>query len=315
MKYVLGIDGGGTKTRGIVLNQNGEIVKDLTTGPTNYHSSGILKTKETLKNLYDTLISGLSPGDIEHIFLGLAGADLEIDFKRLNQMISEITERPFTLANDIWCAFKASSSENWGAVSIYGTGANAAAISKKGETFGLRALGHILGGGGGGYDIACDALHFAFRSEEGTYKKTKLETEIPKIFDQEQLIDLIDRMHPEFNLSEKDLGKITPLVFDLAEKKDAVSCEILKKYGSMQGKMLCSVIKKADLLEESIPIVIGGSVFKGKSPLFIEAMMHEVKQLNPMAHLVKPQAPPVLGALLYAQEKAGWEVNRPIIEV
>lgn len=314
MKYVIGIDGGGSKTRGIIMKQNGEVFKDITTGPTNYHSSGILKTKETLKNLYDNLTAGLSTKDIQHIFLGLAGADLDVDFKRLNQMISELTREPFTLANDIWCAFKASSSENWGAVSIYGTGANAAAISKNGQSYGLRALGHTLGGGGGGYDIACDALHFAFRSEEGTYKKTKLEKEIPKIFDQKQLTDLIDWMHPEFKLSEKDLGKITPLVFDLAEKKDEVSCEILKKYGSMQGKMLCSVIKKANLLEERIPVVIGGSVYKGSSPLFIEAMMHEVKQLNPMAYLVKAQAPPVLGALLYAQEKAGWEVNRPMIE-
>lgn len=313
MTYVIGIDGGGSKTRGILLSKDGTIHRDISLGPTNYHTIGIEATEKTLSDLINTLCESITPDALAHIYLGLAGADIDVDFKRLGDVVSKITHRPFTIANDIWCAFKASSTENWGAVSIYGTGANAAAVAKNGEVFGLRALGHLLGGGGGGYDIACEALHFGFRSEEGTYIKTALEFKIPEIFGKRIMSDLVPLMHPTFQFTEKHLALITPLVFKLAAGGDSVASEILEKYGRLQGQMLAGVIKRAGLTQGPVPVVIGGSVYKGESPILIDAMMAEVKRVSPAAHVVWPKSPPVLGALLYAQEKAGWEMHRPEI--
>ncbi len=311
MTFVIGIDGGGSKTRGVLFGQDGEIYKDITVGPSNYHVIGIEKVKKTLSDLLESLCLSVSVCDVEHIYFGLAGADIEVDFKQLNNAISSITDRPFTVANDIWCAFKSNALQDWGVVSIYGTGANAAAVGKNGDVFTLRALGHLLGGGGGGYDIACEALHYAFRSEEGTYIKTALEEKIPEIFGKGALSELVSMMHPTFSLSETHFKQITPLVFHLAAKGDKVACEILEKFGRLQGQMVSGVLRKAALTEDKVPVVLGGSIYKGESSIFIDAMMLEIQGVAPHAYVVWPQLPPVAGALIYAQKLAGWSVLHP----
>ena len=60
----------------------------------------------------------------------------------------------------------------------------------------LRALNYHLGGGGGGGDIAYDALHYAFRSNEKTYKHTALARELPILFGYENADDLLNNLYP-----------------------------------------------------------------------------------------------------------------------
>ncbi|WP_311315446.1 BadF/BadG/BcrA/BcrD ATPase family protein [Clostridioides sp. ES-S-0108-01] len=50
MKYLVSIDGGGTKTKFCVSDLDGNILKEHTTGSTNYKSVGIKKTYENINN-------------------------------------------------------------------------------------------------------------------------------------------------------------------------------------------------------------------------------------------------------------------------
>ena len=48
MKYRIGIDGGGTKTLGVLITENGDILGYKEAGPSNFLSVGL---DETVKNL------------------------------------------------------------------------------------------------------------------------------------------------------------------------------------------------------------------------------------------------------------------------
>lgn len=50
MKYLVSIDGGGTKTKFCVSDLDGNILKEHTTGSTNYKSVGVKKTYENINN-------------------------------------------------------------------------------------------------------------------------------------------------------------------------------------------------------------------------------------------------------------------------
>lgn len=310
MDYVLGIDGGGTKTRGILMDLEGNLIKDISVGPSNYHTYGIEKASKAISTLFEEVKKEITINALKFVYLGLSGADVPEDFKILNTALEPIFGAiPFKVENDTWCVLQSAQSQNWGAVSIYGTGANAGAVGETGEKHILRALNYTAGGYGGGYEMAMAALHYAFRSEEETYKKTALECEIPKLLSVKNMDSVVPLVFPEHQIPYEKILKITPLLFELALKEDAVCLEILRHFGQIQGQMVSGVIKRAKLEDKSVPVVLGGSVYKGISSAFIDAMMQEIQKTAPRAYAVKPDLPPVAGAVLCAFGDVGQKVD------
>ncbi len=308
----IGIDGGGTKTRGILADNEGHIIRDVTLGPSNHQIIGYEACRTLLQALKDELLIDIE-SPISFVYLGLSGADTASDFKNLNTLVlSLFPTTPFLVENDSWCVLK-SATPRFGVVSIYGTGANAGAIDKMGNRYILRSLGYALGGYGGGGDLANEALHYAFRADEGTYLPTKLTTEIPKLVGLTTMTELLDLMYPETCVPESFYKQIPPLLFNLADKEDAVAIEILKKMGRIQGEMICPMIEKADLAKESFPVVLGGSVYNGSSSHFIDATMETIWKIAPLASPIRPKLPPVAGALIIALEEIHVNLTTEIL--
>ncbi len=301
MKNVIAFDGGGTKTRGVISDTSGKILADCLGPPSNNHTSGSDETKKVLNALFNKCLAeaGLSTSEISIAFLGLAGLDLPSDFKLLHNICKEIfNDVPFKAVNDAWIIMRSGLSTHWGAVSIYGTGANAAAIHPNGTKSILRALSYQLGGYGGGGDIANEALHHAFRSQEQTGQYSLLEAELPKLLSVNNMDDLATHLFPENRLSFENFRKIPPLVFKLAQKGDSVCKNILQKMGKIQGEMVSGVIKKLHMEALAVPVVLGGSVFNNSFPVFIDSMKKEINKTAPNAYFIVPELPPVAGALL-----------------
>ena len=317
MKYLVGFDGGGTKTRCIIGDLEGNIVSDLTSTSSNYQVIGINKAKQVIENLFADSIecASISKEDIDFVFLGLSGADLEYDFEILYSNLNSIfNDIPFTIENDTWIMLRSGLKEKYGAVSLYGTGANAAALGLDGKKAILRALEYMHGGFGGGMAMTEAAFHYAFRSDEGTYKKTLLEEYLPKVLGLNNIEDVLFKTYPTNTFTIQEMNKIPPLVFELSNKGDVVCQEILMTMGKIQGEMTSGIIKKASLQNEKFPIVVGGSIFKGNSPLFINSMLLEIHKTAPYAYVVYPEYPPVIGAYFYGLDKYHSEIPSHVYE-
>jgi N-acetylglucosamine kinase-like BadF-type ATPase len=308
----IGIDGGGTKTRGVLADNEGHVIRDVTLGPSNHQTIGYDACHSLLQALKEALLSGIDE-PLSFVYLGLSGADTASDFKVLNTIVSSVfPTTPFLVENDSWCVLK-SATPHFGVVSIYGTGANAGAIDKQGHRYILRSLGYALGGYGGGGDLANEALHYAFRADEGTYLPTKLTTEIPKLAGLTNMSELLDLMYPEVSVPESFYKQLPPLLFDLADQNDVVAIEILQKMGRLQGEMICPMIIKADLAKDAFPVVLGGSVYNGSSPHFIDATMETIWKIAPLASPIRPKLPPVAGALIIALEEIHVNLTTEIL--
>lgn len=306
MNYVIGFDGGGTKTRCVLGDLQGNILADAISGPSNHQMTGPDTTKNVLKTLFNQVLTQtqVNKDHISFIFLGLAGADIPSDFELLNGICKDLFGQiPFEVVNDSWIIMRSGTKEPYGAVSIYGTGANAAAINSQGKMSILRALGHPFGAAGGGYEISQDALHYAFRSNEKTYKKTALEDHIPKLMGYKDIESLLSDMYPENKLGQDILRKITPLVFDLAHKGDEVCIEILDRKGRTQGEMINGVIEQSGMTGQAFPIILGGSVFKGVGHTFKNSIARTVHSKSPQADFIFSTLEPVAGAYLFALDR------------
>ncbi|MDF2988967.1 MAG: ATPase [Eubacterium sp.] len=308
MSYVVAIDGGATKTRCLIGDLNGNILGDYTLGASNHQTAGQKQARDILENVYFRTLeqAGLSNDDVRYAYLGLSGADLPSDFKFLNNLCANIFQNvPFKVVNDAWIAMRSGLKDSWGAISICGTGSNAAACSPDGKTTVLNALSYELGNYGGGGHIAEKALHYAFRAYEGTGAETALVKELPVLLGAGNMDELLSEFYPQRLINEADMKNISPLVFSLADKRDIVCQRILVDMGHVLGEIVAGVIKKVGMEDLKVPVVLGGSVYKGTNPLLIDELTTTVHRDVPGAYFIVPVLPPAAGAYLSALDVMG----------
>ena len=312
MKYIVAVDGGGSKTHLVLLSLTGKIFFEKIGEGCSHSSLGSNHLKTVIGNLYQEALqsNNIIDSDIEFIYLGLSGADLESDFEILNNACKEMFEDvPFKVVNDAWIIMRSGLKTPYGAVAISGTGTNSAAINKDGKKAILRSLGFTLGIYGGGLDIAREALHYAFRSEELTYDKTLLEIEIPKLFKKKNMEEIVSLFYPKNTVDRVKFGKLTGLVNSCAVKGDKVSKEILSRMGKFIGLQTVGVIRQVQMDNESFPVVIGGRVFDGESPVLLKEFTNNIISKCPNAYIVKPKYKPVFGAFLSALDVLKIEIR------
>lgn len=312
--YVIGIDGGGTKTRFVVGDLQGHILFDQTSHGSNIYSIGKDKFRELFENtLYNIKHQlNIQNQDIKHIYVGISGADLEEDIQYITQTLNPIfLDVAYTVENDAWPVLRSGLETPYGAVCICGTGTNSACINERGEKAILRALSYTLGTAGGGLEIARKGLHYAFRSEELTYKKTMLEQVIPTLFQKTTMEEIIPLFYPKQVVSYKELGSITPIVMKCADEKDEVSIMILESVAQEQALQTIGVMKQVNITDE-IDVVVGGQVFQVNHPIFMEQFTKTIHSEFPKANIVRPKYPPVIGSYFRALDMIGVKQTEEI---
>ena len=306
MKYIIAYDGGGSKTHIMIFDLKGRILFDKIGKGSNHQSLGGKKFKQVIGGLFLDAKQSLmfDDSDIELIYLGLSGADLESDFDKLNESCSIIFKSiPFKVVNDAWIIMRSGLEKPYGAVAISGTGTNSAAINHQGKRAILRSLGFTLGIYGGGLDIAREVMHYAFRADELTYKDTMLKDEVLKLFSVTKMDDIVDMFYPVNNVDRIKFGELTKIVNDCAILGDEVSQEILIRVGKILGLQTAGVIRQVGIEKEKVPVVVGGRVFSGKSSLLLDEFIISLNEICPKAYIVKPKYKPVIGAYLSALDE------------
>ncbi len=315
MKYIIAYDGGGIKTHIAVLNLKGKLIYEELGKGCNHNSMYGDNFKEVIEGLFNNALNYLNifGNDIEFVFLGVSGADLEPDFIKLNKISKKIFKNiPFKIVNDAWIILRSGLKSSFGAVAISGTGTNSAAINKEGKKAILRSLGYTLGNYGGGLDISREALHYAFRADELTNEPTLLQDEIPKIFNLKTMTEVLNLFYPKNIVEKIKLGEITEVVIKCALNGDVVSQDILVRIGKFIGLQTGGVIKQVGLENSKVPVVVGGRVFSSESPLLIDEFTTNLHRICPKAYIVYPKYKPVIGAYLFALDELNIEQSLEI---
>lgn len=298
--YVMGIDGGGTKTQCLITDLNGQVKGEGFGGEANYQLCGKEIAEASIRTAINHALNsaGIEIKEVKYAVFGLSGADEPLDFEVLEPICKSIMgEIPHEVLNDTWIGL--ASGSPYGVVSICGTGAAHAGVTPDGVRHILRNLDYELGNKGGGGEIVSQALHYAFRSDELTYKKTKLETVIPEVFGVKSLDEVSMIIREKW--IPKDVAFQIPIkVFALANEGDEVATEIIRDMGRTEGLYAAGVIKKLGLEDLEVPMVLIGSLFKTDNPILTGAYMDAVHEIAPKAVKVIPTVAPVEGAIQLA---------------
>lgn len=300
--YVLGIDAGGTKTHCVIADENENILAEGLAGASQHQLFGIRQTEENLQLSVSAALkeADLTLQDLSYAVLGMSGADGEDDLALLNPAAEKVLPGvPFRIVHDAWIGMYSALKEPFGVVSICGTGAGHAGRNRQGDELTLRNLDYRLGNYGGGGDLVEKALHYAFRSDEGTYEKSALEAAVPPIFGVSTMEDVC-RLLKQNPLSDRERYQLPITVFQLANSGDSVCRMLIQDLGHEEGLYAAAVIRRLHMENEQVPVVLIGSLFHSDDPLLLDPFMEAVCTAAPAAYPVLPTRKPVTGAVRMA---------------
>jgi len=298
--YVIGVDGGSTKTVAMVADDQGHILGAARGMGSNWSGEDVripmTLVAETARQALQQ--AGLNGEDISAGVFSLAGADWPEDHTRREAVLSQAKlTRKVIVKNDTFGGLRAGISCPHGMVIAAGTGVNAAVITPDGREY---AYGYYAYSGGAGA-IAGDAFDALLRAEDGRGQPTVLTSRVLSWLG----FPNVESMLRAMILQKIDNGRfnsICPLVFEAAVQQDEVAKAILVHQGHSLAEYATAMVRRFDLHALEFELVLAGSVFKGVSPLLADTIGEDVHRAAPFARLVRPRFEPAVGSVLLAYD-------------
>jgi N-acetylglucosamine kinase-like BadF-type ATPase len=314
-RYVIGVDGGGTKTEFVLLDYSGNVIGRAKGDSTNYQVVGDKKLREELLKGFNTLISitNVASNKVEHIFLGLAGAGRERDRKEIIDLFSDSEfDKKVAVDSDAMVALAGAFGTGIGIIIIAGTGAICFGKNSEGKIVRSGGWGFLLGDEGSGYFIGREAIISALKDMDGRGEKTKLRSRIEKHFN----LDSIDQIIPQIYQNQIDRVAIADLalvVFEQANQGDAVAEEIIRRTGKELGILAKAVAQHLNFESDEIKVALIGSIFKQKEML-INEISKELYEISWNVEISDPMFEPQYGAALMALQKSGIKIDEILLK-
>jgi len=305
-KFVIGVDAGNSKTHAVVSTPEGRLVGFAGTGPGNYEAVGM---EQAMANIAEACqgamaMARLKPPAAAACF-GLAGADFPEDYPMLEAEVSKLAlASQVQVVNDTLPGLRAGSRQPYGVVVVMGAGANAAGRSPSGHHERLLGEGYRFGDWGGGGMISEAMLHHVFRAYDGRGPGTMLTDLVLQALDAPDMEELARRLY-RGQLPRDALLALPPLVFDAAYEGDQVAIRLVRQIAEEAALAAIALIRRLGLEREPVPVVLAGSVFKGKGPLLLDLVRARVHEVAPRACISRPKFEPVVGAAIMALEMLG----------
>jgi len=261
--YVIGIDGGGTKTSGVLMHEDGTVLAEVRFPGSNPHASSQDQVREVLTGLLDELSrnSGIALSHVQAFCLCMAGVDRPKDRALIEGMIRPrlAPAQKLIVANDAVAGIMAALDKPHGLMLISGTGSVCFGFHEDGRTSRCGGWGQLLGDEGSGYALGVAALKAVIQSFDGRLEQTTLTDKVLGYLKLEQPTDVLGWLQ-SVQSSKPEIAGLSRLVHEAEGEGDAVSQRILDQ----AADDLLWIIRPAHAKlfatsPEEVPIVFGGS--------------------------------------------------------
>jgi len=303
VKYLIGMDGGGTKTKCILTDINLKPIYETISGPSNFLVIGTEIVSETILNLVNECLSSqnISSSDIEAIVLGTTGGGRRNDAELLEKKIYEdakqksISINKFRVESDARIALEGAFSGKAGSILIAGTGSIMFGKDEAGEIHRVGGFGRFIGDEGSGYRIGRIGLNAVARYFDGRAKSTK----IADLLEQEFSIGSSETLITEVYRNNFNIAAVAPLVFDAAESGDKIAQRILEDEADELLLHVSSMKTKLDV--QLLKVSLIGSLLT--TPNYFSYLFNEkvIRRFNDV-QIKEAEHSPEYGAALMAKQ-------------
>lgn len=295
MEWILGIDGGGTKTTGCAGDPTGKVYGQVESGASNYHVVGIGGFKTAIGEVIAKAESafGLSRSKLRLLSLGLAGVDRPRDREIIAAALADLgLACRFIVNNDAKIALAAGNGAVRGIVLIAGTGSIAYGVNARGQSFRAGGWGHLISDEGSGYDIGRQGLLRGIKAWEGREGPSVL---LEKIMDYLQVADMDELIGAVYNpaASKAFIASLAEVVTAAAREGDPLARGILADAAKELAGLVESVLERGFPGEASVPVCGYGSLLRNSELIRKDIIRHFAGRIR----FLLPEEDPVAGAL------------------
>lgn len=303
-ELVLGVDGGGTKTRAVIMDERGEILGEGRAGPSNPLRVGVGAAMTAIRQAVDRACAAarVRRGEIVAAEIGLAGVKRQDVREHMREALSELGIGLFDVVPDADIALFGATGGAPGLVVIAGTGSVCCGTNARGKSAYAGGWGPMVGDEGSGSWIARRALQAVAKATDGRAAKTSLVDASCEYFNVAQPEDLATAIYAAGMTNDRIAG-FARYVIDAARERDAVAREIVVDAGRELGQAACAIIGKLHMGRESFPVGYVGGVFAA-GDLVLIPLRREIHRVAPKARLVPPLLAPAEAAARMAQAAA-----------
>lgn len=298
----LGVDGGGTKTAFILIDDKGEITAYSVQGTCHYLQLGLDRFRKTLLTGINKICrqAGIDISDIAYSFFGLpAYGENKTDIPLLENIVAGlIGSNNFMCGNDVEAGWAGSLACRPGINIVGGTGAIGFGRDSEGNTGRASGWGYFCGDEGSAYWLGKRLLSLFGKQADGRKEKSRLYYIVKEEFDLKRDLDLINVVYEDLGKKRDQIASLAMLVYRAAREGDKQAIKLYKQAAREYGLIIRTLLQNLEFSPEKETFVsYSGGVFRAGG-LILKPLKKQFKEQN--IKFVHPVLKPVTGAALYA---------------
>ncbi|MEP6895978.1 MAG: BadF/BadG/BcrA/BcrD ATPase family protein [Chloroflexota bacterium] len=269
MNYVIGVDGGGTKTLALLADRDGHVMARGVSGASNYNAVGFEVACAALESAIN-LARKNHPGEISALCLGLAGAGRQADIEQFQYWaINRFPGVAVKVVNDAEILLAINSPTGAALALICGTGSIAYGRTIAGELIRAGGWGYLFGDEGSGYAIGAAALRAVMQAYDGRGPSTLLAELVLNRRSVSAPPELVRSVYRAAS-PRLEIASLSDLVEQAASQGDGAAIVILEEAAQELARAVAVVYPKLGV--SAAPLVItGGTILHG---IYLKAAFH-----------------------------------------
>ena len=299
MNYIIGLDGGGTKTKCIIAEETGKPVLETSGGPSGILSIGAEKAALNILELINSGINQLNASieNVTIILAGVAGAGRKIHADQLKSLLLGKLPEGFTnvyIESDARIALEGALAGESGAVLIAGTGSVIFGKDNSEKIHRAGGFGRVIGDEGSGYSIGVKTLRLISGMIDGRKSAGKIFERFRDIFHINNEDDLINLVHnPGF-----DIASVAMFTIKSADEGINEAKEILEEESEELIKQIKAI--KIRIGPGQLKLVMVGSLLENNN-CYSQLLVKKIKKIKNI-EIVERKYSPGMGAVIMARK-------------
>jgi len=294
MRYVLGFDGGGTKTECVLVSEDGRIVAQSRGGPSNPNRVGFGGALASVSDAarLAVLNAGISMEEVTSLCAGLAGTAHPESAQKMKRLLEEeFPGKMIRVCTDLELTLEGTG-EGAAIVLIAGTGSAAVGRDAQGNTRRVGGHGYLLGDEGSAYDVGQKAVKHALCHFERTGSDTLLGKRILAETGEPGWPELQARI----NAAPDDvLPRLFPVVLQTAESGDAPARRLVEECTAALADLVKDLAERLELQSQKFLLAKTGGMV-GRSKYFDERLDDHLRKMVPFAQFAELKMSPAEAA-------------------
>lgn len=299
--FVLGMDGGGTKTKVCAATLQGQIFDELTGGSMNINSQGQQGVRQNMAEIFSRLADrGATWQQLRSLCMGAAGISNPLTRETLEQSVQEAGIGVRTvIIGDHQAALYGAHGKGQGMILIAGTGSICYGLDGKGAEARSGGWGHLIDDEGSGYALGRDVLAAVVQAEDGRIPPTCMRQSVMQQLGISSIPELIRFVYSPAT-GKKEIAALAPIVMEGVAAGEEAADRILDKAARCLADLASAVIRKLHMEEGSLAFC--GSVIT-RNEVLIQKLKDILASLYPGLRCIRPENDAAVGAVLRSLEE------------